>query len=98
MIDETTMDRIKRSNMEAIFGDLKCCNETPVLIFRPAIDVLKYLPSLSISCRACRKEKTMHLYETITMEYDDPVFSESIEILINKWNEDEQMANTSRQR
>ncbi len=69
---------------------LKCCGRTPDLVFRPAIDILRHLPSLSIRCEFCRKEKIMEISNSFNYAADDPIFNESIRILKNKWNEDDQ--------
>lgn len=66
--------------------DLKCCGKTPTFIFKPTQPLCKE-PSVSLQCYDCGKEKTMILHKSITFQYDDPVFNESIKILKGKWNE-----------
>jgi hypothetical protein len=81
------LDMIHKSNKKHFIGDLKCCGETPDYVFKD-IFVLKKMPSLSIRCDKCNKEKTMYLNKNIKFHCEDPTLLEAIKILKSKWNEE----------
>jgi hypothetical protein len=90
-IDERTMERIRRSNNEAIFGELRCCGEMPDFIVMPPFSP-KNNWMLAFRCKKCRKEERISVDKDMKYANDDPVFSESIKILKEEWNKNENRA------